>query len=66
MPVSNETLKAMVRDLNGFDLSDEELDLIRPEIDFYLAELERLRELDLSSVFSSRLLRVDEGGSSNG
>ena len=66
MPVSNETLKAMVRDLNGFELSDEELDLIRPELDFYLAEVERLRGLDLSGVLSSRLLRVDEGGTANG
>ena len=65
MPVSDETLRAMIRDLNGFDLSDEELDLIRPEIDFYLTEVERLRGLDLSGVFSSRLLRVDEGGNSN-
>lgn len=65
MAVPDETLKAMIRDLNGFELSDAELELIRPELDFYLAELEQLRDLDLSGVLSGRLLQVDEGGASN-
>ena len=65
MPVPDETLRAMIRDFNGFELSDDELELIRPEIDSYLAEIERLRDLDLSGVFSSRLLKVDEGDASN-
>ena len=61
MSISKETLKAMIRDYHGFELSDEELELIRPELDNYMAELEKLRELDLSSVMSSRLLRAKEG-----
>ena len=61
MPISNETLKAMIRDFHGFDLTDAELELIRPEIDNYLAALESLRDLDLSNVMSGRLLKVDEG-----
>ena len=59
MTISDETLKAMIRDFNGFELSDNELALIRPELDSYLAEIERLRDLDLSGVFSGRLLKVD-------
>ena len=62
MALSNETLKAMIRDYGGFDLTDEELELIRPELEFYLAEVEKLGELDLSDVLSGRLLRADEGG----
>ena len=31
MSLSNETLKAMIRDYNGLELSDEELELVRPE-----------------------------------
>ena len=54
-------MKAMVRDYYGFDLSDAELDLIRPELDNYTAHIETLRELDLSAVMSSRLLRAKEG-----
>mgnify|MGYP001065239358 CR=1 FL=1 len=62
MSIRNETLKAIMRDYHGFELSDEELDLIRPDLDLYLAEIEKLRELDLSAVMSSRLLRAKEGG----
>ena len=62
MAVPKETLKAMIQDYHGFELSDEELELIRPELDNYLAELEKLRELDLSGMMSARLIRVDEGG----
>ena len=62
MSIPNETLKAMARGFHGFELSDEELELIRPELDSYLAEIEQLRELDLSSVMSARLLKASEGG----
>lgn len=62
MAVSVETLKAIIRDYGGFDLTDKELELIRPELEFYLDEVEKLGELDLSDVLSGRLLRVDEGG----
>jgi hypothetical protein len=64
MALSTETLKAMMRDYHGVHLSDEELERIRPELDDYLAAIEQLRELDLSNIFSARLLRADEGGPS--
>lgn len=60
MSISNETLKAMIRDFNGFELSDEELELVRPELDYYLDELKKLEDLDLSDAFSSRLLRLTD------
>ena len=62
MSISNDTLKAMIRDYHGFELSDEELELVRPELDNYMAEVEKLRELDLSEVMSARLLQTKEGG----
>ena len=65
MSIPNETLKAMIRDFHGFELSDDELELIRPELDSYLDEIERLRDLDLSRVFSGRLLRLDEAGAAD-
>ena len=61
MPIRKETLKAMIRDFHGFALSDEELDLIQPELDNYIAEVEKLQGLDLSNVMSARLLRAQEG-----
>ena len=60
MSISDETLKGMIRDYNGFELSDEELELVRPELEFYLDELNKLEELDLSNLFSSRLLRLPD------
>jgi Asp-tRNA(Asn)/Glu-tRNA(Gln) amidotransferase C subunit len=64
MGLSTATLKAMIRDYQGFELSDEELERIRPELEQYLAAVEQLRELDLSNVVSARLLRAHEGGQS--
>ena len=66
MPISKDTLRAMIRDFHGFELSDSELDLIEPELNNYLAEVEKLRELDLSNVMSGRLLKADEGGEFDG
>jgi len=65
MAISVETLRAMIRDFKGFELSDEELELVRPELESYLAEVEKIRELDLASVMSSRRLRAEEGDDSN-
>ena len=62
MTIPKDVLQAMIRDFQGFDLTDEELELVQPELDSYLMEIEKLRELDLSSVMSSRLLRAKEGG----
>ena len=61
MTLPQETLKAMIRDYQGLPLSDDELEQIRPELDNYLDAVETLRQLDLSAVFSGRLLRVQEG-----
>jgi hypothetical protein len=61
MAISNATLQAMIRDYHGFALSDEELELVRPELDSYLREVENLRQLDLANVMSARLLRAQEG-----
>jgi hypothetical protein len=65
MAISKGTLRAIIRDYGGFGLSDAELDLIQPELDSYLAEVEKLRGLDLSNVMSARLLRAQEGGKEN-
>ena len=60
MSIPNETLKAMIRDYNGIELSDEELELVRPELESYFAELKKLEVLDLSDVFSGRLMHIPE------
>ena len=65
MAISDETLRAMIRDFHGFEISDDEMELVRPAIEGYLAEVEKLRDLDLSGVMSSRLLRASEGTASH-
>ena len=52
----------MIRDYHGFEISDAELDLVAPALNGYLAEVEKLRDLDLSDVMSGRLLHADDGG----
>ena len=66
MSIQDETLKAMIRDYHGFEMSDAELALIRPELEAYISEVEKLRGLDLSGIMSGRLLSADEGGHSDG
>ena len=62
MTITNETLRGIIRDYHGLELDDEELELVRVELDSYLAEVEKLRGLDLSGVMSGRLLRARDGG----
>ena len=62
MGISNETMRAIIREYGGFELSDEELDQVRPEVDSYIEAMAEIAELDLSDTMSSRLLRAAEGG----
>ncbi len=64
MAITKDTLKAMIREFHGMELSDEELEIVAPALDSYLAEVENLRELDLSDVMSGRILSAQEGGKS--
>ena len=58
---SKETLTRMIEDYSGLELSEEELENVRIELENYMGEVQKLRELDLSHVMSSRLLRAEEG-----
>ncbi len=64
MEVSKETLKAIAREFHGIEVSDEELELVLPEVRGYVSAIRSLDNLDLSSVMSSRLLKVQEGDES--
>ena len=61
MAVPKETLKAIIRDYGGFELTDEEFDIVRPEIESYFAEVKKMEGLNLFDVISSRLIRLDQG-----
>ena len=65
MGISKETMQVIIRDYGGFELSDEELDLVQPEVDGYLEAMAGIADLELADVMSSRLLRAAEGGTEN-
>ena len=62
MTITKETLQAMIREFHGIELSDEELEMVAPALESYMVEVEKLRDLDLSSVMSGRILSAEEGG----
>ncbi len=62
MGISKETMQAIIREYGGFELSDDELDLVQPEVDGYLEAMSEVDNLKLADVMSSRLLRAAEGG----
>ena len=65
MGISNETMRAMIREYGGFELSDEELELVRPEVDSYIVAMSGIAALELFDTMSSRLLRAAEGGTND-
>ena len=64
MDIDRKTLRDMLQIYQGTELSDEEFDLIEPELQSYFDIVEKMKELDLSDVPSGRLLRASEGGTS--
>ena len=61
MEVSKETLKAIAEEFHGIEISDDELDIVLPEVRGYVSAMRSLDDLDLSDVMSARLLKVKEG-----
>ncbi len=59
MGVSKETLRQMIRDMGGPELSDEGLEQVMAQIELNQAQSARLRELDLATVFPARLMKTD-------
>lgn len=64
MEVSKETLKAIAEEFHGIEISDDELDIVLPEVRGYVSAMRSLDDLDLSDVMSARLLKVKEGDES--
>ena len=59
MGVSKETLRQMIRDMGGPELSDERLEQVMAQVELHQAQSEKLRELDLATVFPARLMKTD-------
>lgn len=63
MPVTKEMLRAMLETLGGLDMSDEELEKAVPQVQIYADQSVKLQQLDLSKVYSGRLLHPEDGAS---
>ena len=59
MSVSKETMRRMVRDIGGPELSDEGLEKVMAQVKLNQEQSERLRKLDLTKVLPARLMRAD-------
>ena len=60
--VTRETLRRMLEEFGGLEMTDEELDRVAPHVQNYVDQAAKMKGLDLSDVLSGRLLRTDEGG----
>jgi hypothetical protein len=61
MPVTKEMLRAMLESLGGLDMTDDELEKAVPQVQIYADQAAKLQALDLSEVYSGRLLHPEEG-----
>ena len=61
MVVTKETLRAIFREFGGLEPTDDDLDEVLANVQAYVECAEKLRQVDVSSVLSSRLLRAQEG-----
>ena len=61
MPVTKETLRNILREFGGLEMTDEELTEAVPTVQAYVDRLAKVKDLDLSKVMSARLLRAKEG-----
>ena len=65
MSVSKETLRQMLEEFGGLEMTDAELNAVLPQVQSYTETAAKLRQLDLSKIVSARRLRLEEGGKSN-
>ena len=62
MAVSPETLRAMLTEFGGVDMTDKQLADAAGALDQWVAAFARLRELPLDETFSATVLRAADGG----
>ncbi len=59
MSISKETLKRMIQESGGPELSDAGLEQVLAEVQVHQAHSETLQQLDLSKVLPVRLTRLE-------
>ena len=59
MSLSKETLRSMIQDIGGPELTDAELEQVLAQVEVHRLEGDLLRQLDLSKVLPARLMRAE-------
>ena len=62
MAITPETLKAILSEFGGVEMSEGQLADAAGAVETWMAELRRLRDLDLSAGFSANVLHPADGG----
>ena len=62
MSVSKDTLKAMIRDLGGVSMTEEQLDAVLPAVQAHIDAMTTLDEVDLSEVLPGHIFRSQPDG----
>ena len=62
MPISKEGLRHMLKEIDGPELSNGELEQLLPHVQAQQEQIDELRRLDLGNILSARLMRADDGG----
>ncbi|MCZ6614738.1 MAG: hypothetical protein O6920_03005 [Chloroflexi bacterium] len=62
MSVSKDTLKAMIRDLGGVPMTEEQLDIVLPAVQAHVEAMATLDEVDLSEVLPGHIFRIQPDG----
>ena len=62
MSISKEGLRRMLKEIDGPELIDGELEQLLPHVQVQREQIEKLRRLDLRNVQPARLMRADARG----
>ena len=62
MPISKEGLRRMLKEIDGPELSNWELEQLLPHVQAQQEQIDKLRRLDLGNILSARLMRADARG----
>ena len=60
--VTKDTLKAIIQDLGGVPMTEEQLDAVLPAVQAHVAAMATLDEVDLSEVLPGHIFRVQPDG----
>ncbi len=61
MDIRRETIRAMIKDYDSFDLTEEELDIVEAGLKAYADAVAMMGDLELGDVVSARVIQAKQG-----